>query len=139
MHPPPARPGPGRFDQMRPHQPPQHPPRLHRQAARPAPRPPPWTHPGPGLTGSSRNNRAAAVIQLPVGQLERRRDRRRAGPAAVVIPQRLQPADLIGQLIRQLRRGQGRVGGQQRRGDPQRQRQPAAHPRQPPGRLRDHR
>ena len=72
---------------------------------------------------------------MPVGQVERRRDRRGAGAAAVVIPQRRQAADLIGQLIGQFRHGQGRVGGQQRGGDPQRQRQPAAHPRQPPGRL----
>ena len=48
---------------------------------------------GPGLTGSSRNNRAGDRHPAAIGQLERRRDRRGAVPPPSSYRKRLQPAD----------------------------------------------
>ena len=70
---------------------------------------------GPGLTGRSRNPRRGRV-QPPVRQLKRRRDRGRAGAAAILIREALQPRGLYGQFVGQLSGGECGVGLEQRRG-----------------------
>jgi hypothetical protein len=130
MHPPPPRSAAGLLDQVSPGQMPDRPSRRtgrltgqRRDGGR--------GNVGAGIGWQQPEQTRRAGIQLPVGQLERRRHRGCAGPAAIVIPQRLQPVHLIAELLSQLPGRKSSVRDQQRPGDPQRQRQPAAHPRQP--------
>jgi len=75
------------------------------------------------------------VIELPIRQLECGRDRRGAGAADIVIVQRLQALYLVSELIGHIADRADWVGLQQRGGDLQGQRRPAADPGQPPRSL----
>ena len=79
-----------------------------------------------GMDGKHPEQPRRGLVELPVGQLERRGDRRGAQPAAVVIPQ--PPQFLYPEFMGQLTDLECRVGLQQRANDLEGQRQPAADP-----------